>query len=748
MSADLCEAEQIQSPGCIQPPFALYCMHPATLETLAATTNVGEVLPDGKLPDAALDRLKRYAVEGEGETGIEFMLGEEAVAFAHLKDNVLLVEVEKLCPEDRIYCHGGFELQVAISALSDILTLEEAAGLAADAIRKLTGMERVLIYRFDRYANGDVVAESKTPDWAESFDGFSFPSADIPTQARSLYLTSPARFTACRDYEPIEIRPALNPLTGKPFDIGRCRSRSLSPIHRRYQENLGIDGAFSLSIVTQGRLWGLVVGHHRRPHRVPIPARQQAVALTGALAVSISAMEVVEERIGHERDHIIHGQLLEQIATAGDFLPLLVGGQTKLTDLFFGSIGAAVGSWTENDDDGQLTIQTVGFVPEERAIFDLIRCCREHMINGLFATDCIAKLAPEFISHAQIASGVLAITIGQPTNQIILWFLPEVIGTRVWGGATPEQVKKAKSDGDYLPRRSFERWAEEKRGYSRPWLGRELELGRALQRTLNNVILVQKGAIHTLEGRVAEKTRAIETYARSVESSNQNLEQFAWIASHDLREPLRMISSYLSLIERRYHGLFDTEAREFFGFAREGAKRLDAMILDLLEFSRIGREDKDLAPVPLADVIAEVMDNLAVATAESGAEIRIDAEMPVVFGGYGELVRLFQNLLGNAIKYRHPDRSPVVRVSCRPRLDEWEIAVADNGIGIEESHFDRIFRVFQRLHTREKYDGTGIGLSISKKIVEHHGGRLWVESEFGNGTTFLFTIPIRQMGPG
>ncbi|MGE5515049.1 MAG: sensor histidine kinase [Bacteroidota bacterium] len=223
--------------------------------------------------------------------------------------------------------------------------------------------------------------------------------------------------------------------------------------------------------------------------------------------------------------------------------------------------------------------------------------------------------------------------------------------------------------------------------------------------------------------------------------SNTELEQFAYIASHDLREPLRMVSSFLTLLERHLASHMDDDAREFMGYARDGALRMDRMILDLLQYSRVGRMEKEHEQVDLNLVLTQATGELAQKIAEADAEIEIVAPVPTISGYPGELGRLFQNLIGNAVKYRAESRRPHVTISARRVDDGWEFAVADNGIGIDPQFHERIFAIFQRLHTRARYDGNGIGLAICKKVVDHHGGRLWVESQPDAGATFRFVLP-------
>ncbi|MGE5504121.1 MAG: PhnD/SsuA/transferrin family substrate-binding protein [Actinomycetota bacterium] len=224
-----------------------------------------------------------------------------------------------------------------------------------------------------------------------------------------------------------------------------------------------------------------------------------------------------------------------------------------------------------------------------------------------------------------------------------------------------------------------------------------------------------------------------------LQRSYAELEQFAYAASHDMREPLRMISSFLALLERRLGDGIDDEAREFLSFAMDGARRMDRLIVGLLDYSRIGRGGEGPEPVVVAEALDEALANLSLAIDECGARIEVATALPTVNGYRRELVRLLQNLVGNALKYRKPDCPPAITVSARPDGPCWEIAVADNGIGMAPEHFERIFRIFQRLHGAE-VEGCGIGLASCRKIVERHGGHIWVESEPGTGSTFRFTL--------
>ncbi len=233
--------------------------------------------------------------------------------------------------------------------------------------------------------------------------------------------------------------------------------------------------------------------------------------------------------------------------------------------------------------------------------------------------------------------------------------------------------------------------------------------------------------------------RELDERREALARSNEELEQFAYVASHDLQEPLRMVASYVQLLAQRYQGKLDSDADDFIKFAVDGATRMKTLINDLLAYARVGSRGKPLERVELAQVLEQALSNLAMAVSESRAEVTCD-RMPAVIGDPDQLAELLQNLIGNAIKFQS-NGTPRIHVGAERRDGEWIVSVRDNGIGIDPQFRERIFVIFQRLHGREEYPGTGIGLAICKKIVTRHGGRIWADSEPGQGATFSFTVP-------
>jgi chemotaxis family two-component system sensor kinase Cph1 len=245
---------------------------------------------------------------------------------------------------------------------------------------------------------------------------------------------------------------------------------------------------------------------------------------------------------------------------------------------------------------------------------------------------------------------------------------------------------------------------------------------------------------------VLQDISELKELEEKLHQSNAELQQFAYVASHDLQEPLRMVTNYMGLLQRRYEEKLDADANEFIGFAVDGAKRMQQLIQDLLEYSRVGTRGKEFIPSDMSLLLDEALLNLQARIEETGAEISF-SQLPTLAVDGGQTVRLFQNLIGNAIKYRDSDKSPKIRIEAKALagVGNWLFQISDNGIGIANEDYERIFNIFQRLHGREEYEGTGIGLAICKKIVERHGGRIWVESTPRAGSTFFFTLPAGKI---
>jgi PAS domain S-box-containing protein len=264
--------------------------------------------------------------------------------------------------------------------------------------------------------------------------------------------------------------------------------------------------------------------------------------------------------------------------------------------------------------------------------------------------------------------------------------------------------------------------------------------GRILYCTwYNTVVTNESGKMSSVLSLVLDNTAQVKA-EEELRRSNAELQQFAYVASHDLQEPLRMVINYLSLLDSRFKGRLDPKAQEYVTFAVEGGERMRQLINDLLEYSRVETTGKEFALVNMDDVVSKTLSLLKMPIAESGAKIIVDP-LPTIMADESQMMRVMQNLIGNAIKFRSQEQSRI-SISAAPGVREWNFSVKDNGIGLNMKYADKIFQMFQRLHTKEEYPGTGVGLAVTKKIIERHGGRIWVESEEGKGATFFFTIPV------
>ena len=283
-------------------------------------------------------------------------------------------------------------------------------------------------------------------------------------------------------------------------------------------------------------------------------------------------------------------------------------------------------------------------------------------------------------------------------------------------------------------------------GRARYWLASVYPVRMTGEQPIGVGVIVQD----ITDRREAEERRLSEELLRrqtdALRRSNEELERFAYVASHDLQEPLRMVASYTQLLAKRYRGKLDADADEFIGYAVGGARRMQTLLQDLLTYSRVGTAAKPFEPTPFGDVVERSIANLRLIVNESGAVIT-KGPLPTLMADPTQMIQLFQNLMENSIKFRGKE-PPKIDISAVEHPTEWIFTVRDNGIGIEPRHFERIFHVFQRLHGGDERPGTGIGLAICKKIVERHGGHIWVESTPGKGSTFCFSIPIRPHGDG
>ncbi|WP_426959798.1 ATP-binding protein [Muricoccus radiodurans] len=750
----LCAQELIHIPGAIQPHGVLLAADPAHgLSLVAASDNVcllsGEAPPANTLigrsvaeilgPAFAAELERQIACGGMGgETPWETALrlpGQEAPfeAACHVQGGLVLIELEPIAPHDEAEAlTSARSLQRAIASLraagGDMAALARAT---VAGIRRLTGYERVLIYRFDADWHGQAIAEDKVADWEQSLEGLHFPASDIPPQARDLYRRSLIRWVPSRDAAPVPLHsdPTAGPTPGRPVDLSFARLRALSPIHMQYHRNMGVDGSMSLSILHEGRLWGLVVCHHRRPHRPSAGQRAAASALTEAFALRVGPAEHGGAEAARRADAERLSALLAHMAEAEDVTAALTAGSVTIAGLF-DCTGAAIlraGA-----------VERLGDAPPAEDIRALAAWLHDQPApEGVFHTDQLPAAFPGWAPQAASASGVLAAFVSADRTDMLLWFRPEEPTLVTWGG-NPE--KPLTEDGAaVMPRLSFERWVEERLGHSRPWQPWELEIATTLRHAITEVIVRSLTRIAELNERLrqAQKMEAVGQLTGGI--------------AHDFNNLLAGIVGSLELMRSRVAQGRVSEIDRYLGAAMTSANRAAALTHRLLAFSR--RQTLDPRPTDVNRLVTS-MEELIRRTV--GPAIHVET---VMSGGLWTTLcdanQLENALLNLSINARDamPDGGRLTIEATNARLDDVyasrhhgvapgqyvAISVTDTGAGMPPDVAARAFDPF--FTTKPIGQGTGLGLSMVYGFAKQSGGYARIYSEPDQGTTLRLYLP-------
>ncbi len=719
----------------------------------------------------------RIAIDrGQGETD-----HQETVTFngiLHRSHDALLLELE---PERQTEPATFFEfyhlVRGTIAQLQTAETLQEMCKRVVGEIRRLTGFDRVMVYRLDEFGAGQVIAEDRREE-LDSYLGLYFPPSDIPQQARQLYTLNGLRIIPDAAYQPAALVPTLNPLTDRPTDLSFAVLRSVSPLHLEYLHNMGVGASMSVSLLKQEKgqpkqLWGLIACHHKTPLYLGYEVRAACELIGQMVSWELGIKEENGDLDAQIRLRSVLSRMVETIAQHRELVSGLTHSQADLLALT-GAEGAAIlwnNVWTQ-----------IGQTPEVADLERLVQWLESQIEDHLFYTDALAQVYPDAAAYSHCASGLLGLALGKLNRNYILWFRPEAMQTASWGGK-PQKPVEVQPDGKtrLLPRKSFALWQETVRGKSLPWRRWEIESVMELRSAIVGIVL-----------------RRIDELAhmnRELERSNHELDAFAYIASHDLKEPLRGIHNYSNFLLEDYAAVLDEEGVAKLKTLVRLTHRMEDLIDSLLHFSRLGRTELGYQTIDLNELVKTVIDVLRLSRSE--VRIEIPQSLPTIQCDPVQISEVFSNLISNAIKYNttaekfveigwlkgrvshaHQNRNISVDTEENPSenalrsnlqsnlrsnlrssdSDSYEpleeelpeplfneaqpiFYVRDNGIGIPAHHWENIFRIFKRLHSPQQYGGgTGAGLTIAKKIVERHGGRIWVESEMGQGSTFYFTL--------
>jgi light-regulated signal transduction histidine kinase (bacteriophytochrome) len=614
----------------------------------------------------------------------------------------------------------------AIAQWQQVSTYREFLQSVAEEIRNLTEFDRVVVYQFDAQKAGEVIAEAKRED-LPSYLGLHYPASDIPEPVRQLHQRGILRFIPNLKAAAVNLLPEINPVTEQPLDLSLAMLRSVDPCCVEYHQNMGVAAIMVISLVKDRTLWGLIACHHQTPKFVSHEIRE-ACELLGQFVMAELANKVDREEQSHiAKLRSLQSEFLRSISQAEDLKSALVNPAPRLLDLVSAQ-GAAVCLEDE--------ITLVGATPTLEQVRNLIKWADTQLNNCLFYTDSLPKLYPEALVFKDVASGLLLLQISKVRRYYILWFRPEVLQTINWAG-DPNTFATVADDGSLSlsPRKSFEKWQETVRFTSLPWKGCELDQALNLKSAIVGIVI--------------HKADELARINRELERSNQELDSFAYAASHDLKEPLRGIHNYSTLLLKGYESVLDDTGKSRLHTLIRLTRRMESLIDVLLKFSRLGQTQLHLVPTDLNQLVSRVIEDLRVSHQQQVEPIiRIPRSLPTVNCDAVLVSEVFTNLLSNALKYNDKAEQWIEigyldaqetesYQSCAPII----FYVRDNGIGIQKRHLEIIFRLFKRLHEQHLYGGgTGAGLTITKKIIERHGGRIWVESTPGVGSTFYFTL--------
>jgi two-component system, chemotaxis family, sensor kinase Cph1 len=645
--------------------------------------------------------------------------GEPVELIAHRREGFVIVEAEQPVESgdlQAVELHA--ELAPLLTRMSGAATLDDLLNHVTKEVRRITRFDRVQIYQFDEEWNGNVIAES-TNGRLPSYLGHRFPAADIPAQARALYQINRLRLIGSNDYTPVPILAANSGLA--PLDLTLSLLRGISPVHLEYMRNMGTGSSMSASLLCDGRLWGLLSCHSEKPRRLSFGVRSACDLLGQILSSQISTRE--------NSRHLARQVQLRRI------LAQLLTGMTECDDFVAGIDGESLRSLTAAHGVALIRHQEVtafGTTPDQAGIAALRDWVAPLCRDGIYHTSSLPTEYSKSGDIADLPGGLLAVSISPVDESYVLWFRTELVETVLWGG-DPHKASAPPAPGLRMhPRQSFETWKETARGRSVRWDEAEIDAALGFRRAVIDIVLKQ----------VAAKTRLLS----EVQRMNKELEAFAYTVSHDLRAPFRHVRGYAEVLQMEKASQLDEEGRYLLGKILKSTAYAGDLVDTLLAFSRMNLTPLTTESVDLAELVERARIHAMIQAGERPIEWHI-GPLPTVPADHKLLLLALQNLFENAVKYTGKRSHPVIEVAAYEEPGGHVVSVKDNGAGFNPAYADKLFGVFQRLHSSVEFPGLGIGLASVRRIIERHGGRVWAEGSPGAGATFFFSLPHEPPAP-
>ena len=604
-----CDREPIHIPNLIQPHGVLLAVSAENYQILQVSLNttvmlgiepqklLGKPLTDllGEKQVAAVKRCLAEEFDHINPLPIELIGDRSTLKFdgiVHRSGEIIILELEPSQPSQEVDFFNFYRLvKSPINKIQSTNTLEQLCNTVVREIKAITGFDRVMVYRFDPEGAGKVIAEAAEAE-LETYLGLHYPATDIPKQAKHLFTLKSLRLIPDVAYEPVGITPELNPLTNERLDMSLTVLRSVSPFHIEYLNNMGVAATLVVSLIKNKQLWGLISCHHNTPKKIPYEIRTVCEFIGQIASFELTAKEDNQDLDYKMKLKSIQSQFIETISAAKDLEQSLIKNPQYLLDL----VGADGVALFFGED-----VTLLGNTPNRDFIAELLPWL-ETKFNGeiIYETNSLGQVYPAAEEHRATASGLLALLISRVQKTSIIWFRPEVIQTVNWAG-NPNQPAARDKDGTLLlsPRTSFDLWKETVKGKSLPWKPCEVEAALELRSSIISIVL------HKAD----ELTQVNKELARS----NIELDAFAYIASHDLKEPLRGIYNYSSFLIEEYGEILDEAGIDKLNTLMRLANRMEDLINSLLHYSRLGRAELQMRPVDLTDFSRDLFFNKAIA---------------------------------------------------------------------------------------------------------------------------------------
>jgi chemotaxis family two-component system sensor kinase Cph1 len=741
-----CESEAIHIPGTIQPYGFLLAVKESDYTVAYCSENCVEFLNkthiellgkklDTIFSEADIENIEKQFKEFSADLLRPFIINYNQQAFhvtAHKSDEVIILEFEpfaeaKLDLPDLLIQMKRFSYHTERAD-----NLQSLCQEVADETRIITGYDRVMIYRFDKDYNGQVYAESKK-EGLDSFLHLHYPHTDIPVQARELYLRNLVRMLVDVSYKPVPIYALIDETNkNNNLDLSLSNLRSVSPLHIQYLKNMQVGATFVISLIHNKNLWGLISCHHYSVKHIPyytrLAAHLQGLILSSQIDVRQIADEFELTKETAKKVIDFQNLLQDDHQTLTQKSSLI-----KLKDLI-NADGVILQYNEQNFTEGNL--------PGKKEIDDLIKWLKAEKGSQSFNT---YQLYQHYAGATQIANsiaGVLYLPLSNNNKSCIVWTRREVEKNINWAGDPSKAVQKNEENLMLSPRKSFDIWKQALKFTSKEWKTPELKEAEATTATIQR-------QLHLADLKTEEEKYL--TLNQKLQKANDELANMNWISTHDLKEPLRKIQYYGSIILERNGTNIPDSVKENILRMQKSANKMQVLIDDLLTYSKVINEEKQFDPVDLNEIIEGIIFDFKENIEEKNITIKL-GNLPTVFGIQFQLRQLFLNLVSNSVKFIRPEVAPVIIISSEQVTSEkinlatqnfFKIIVQDNGIGFDPAYEEKVFKIFQRLHSQTEFMGTGIGLSICKKIAELHGGYIDAHGVEGEGATFSVYLPVK-----